>query len=126
MENIDRKFDSGAKKMSNRRVSSGKKKNLVKTFTFYIPAPPHRKTGYREREFDKIMQGILTSGFELLNLQAQPVGGADNSGLFIVTTIKAKDAKAWALDAELDIQEKFKLAHSHSSPDFVLDEEDDA
>lgn len=112
--------------MSNRRVSSGKKKNLVKTFTFYIPAPSHRKSGYREREFDKIMQGILTSGFELVNLQAQPVGGPDNSGLFIVATIKAKDAKAWALDVELDIHEKFRLAHSHSSPDIVLDEEDDA
>ena len=116
--------DSGAKKMSIRRGNSGKRKNLVKTFTFYIPAPPHRKTGYREREFDKIMQGILTSGFELLNLQAQPVGGPDNSGLFLVATIKAKDAKAWALDTELDIQEKFKLAHSHSSPDIILEEED--
>ena len=112
--------------MSIRRTSSGKNKNLIKTFTFYIPAPPHRKTGYREREFDKIMQGILTSGFELINLQCQPVGGPDNSGLFIVTTIKAKDKKAWDLDAGLDIQEKFKLAERHSSPDIILDEEEDA
>lgn len=118
--------DSGVKKMSNRRTSSGKKSNLVKTFTFYIPAPPHRKTGYREREFDKIMQGILTSGFELVSLTAHPVGGDDNSGLFIVSTIKARDKKVFALDESLDIQEKFKLAHSHSSPDIVLDEDDDA
>ncbi len=110
--------------MSTRRTASGKSKNLIKTFTFYIPAPPHRKTGYREREFDKIMQGILTAGFELLNLQAQPVGGADNSGIFIVTTIKAKDKKAWALDEGLDIQERFKLAHAHSSPDIILEDED--
>jgi hypothetical protein len=110
--------------MSSRQVNSGKKKALIKTFTFYIPAPPHRKTGYREREFDKIMQGILTSGFELLNLQCQPVGGPENSGMFIVTTLKAKDKKAWDLDASLDIQERFKLAHSHSSPDIVLEEED--
>lgn len=112
--------------MSIRRGHSGKKKNLVKTFTYYIPAPPHRKTGYREREFDKILQGILTAGFELLDLQTQSVGGPDNSGLFIVATIKAKDLKTFNLDVSLDIQEKFKLAHSHSSPDFELLEEDDA
>lgn len=111
--------------MSNRRANSGKKKSLIKTFTFYIPAPPHRKTGYREREFDKIMQGILTSGFELVDLQIQAVGGSDNSGLFIVSTIKAQNEKAWKLDVELDIQEKFKLAHTHSSPDLILDEDDD-
>jgi hypothetical protein len=111
--------------MSTRRASSGKNKNLIKTFTFYIPAPPHRKTGYREREFDKIMQGILTTGFELIDLQIQAVGGADNSGLFIVTTLKAKDKKTWELDISQDIHEKFKLAHSHSSPDIVLDEDED-
>lgn len=112
--------------MSIRRANSGKTKSLIKTFTFYIPAPPHRKSGYREREFDKIMQGILTSGFELLDLQIQAVGGENNSGLFIVTTLKAKDKKTWDLDVALDIQEKFKLAHSHSSPDIVLDEDEDA
>ncbi|MES2529347.1 MAG: hypothetical protein V4598_19825 [Bdellovibrionota bacterium] len=112
--------------MSIRRTSSGKNKNLVKTFTFYIPAPPHRKTGYREREFDKIMQGILTSGFDLVNLQCQPVGGSENSGLFIVAIIKAKDKKVWNLDMELDIHERFKLAERHSSPDIILDEEEDA
>lgn len=112
--------------MSNRRTGSGKSKSLIKTFTFYIPAPPHRKSGYREREFDKIMQGILTSGFELLDLQAQSVGGPDNSGLFIVTTLKAKDKKTWDLDSTLEIQEKFKLAHAHSSPDIILEEEEDA
>lgn len=112
--------------MSIRRKSSGNTKSLIKTFTFYIPAPPHRKTGYREREFDKIMQGILTSGFELLDLKIQAVGGADNSGLFLVATIKAKDKKTFETDIGLDIHEKFKLAHSHSSPDIELDEDEDA
>ena len=112
--------------MSSRRPSSGKKKSLVKTFTYYIPAPPHRKTGYREREFDKILQGILTAGFELLDLQTQSVGGPDNSGLFILATLKAKDQKAYNLDISLDIQEQFKLAHAHSSPDIELLEGEDA
>lgn len=112
--------------MSSRRVSSGKKKSLVKTFTYYIPAPPHRKSGYREREFDKIMQGILTSGFDLLDLQVQAVGGDENSGLFLVALLKARDLKAFNKDITLDIQEEFKLAHAHSSPDIELIEEEDA
>lgn len=112
--------------MSTRSKTSESKKGLIKTFTFYIPAPPHRKSGYREREFDKIMQGILGSGFELLDLQTQSVGGPDNSGLFIVTILKAKDQKAFKLDLDLDIHEKYRLAHAHSSPDIELLEEEDA
>lgn len=111
--------------MSSGRTRSGSKNDLVKTFTYYIPAPPHRKSGYREREFDKIMQGILTSGFELLSLHTQGVGGPENPGLFIVATIKAKDKKTYAKDLGLDLQESFKLAHSHSSPDFELIEDED-
>ena len=34
----------------------------VKTFTYFIPTPPKRKSGFREREFDKIMHGILSEG----------------------------------------------------------------
>lgn len=101
------------------------KKSLIKTFTYYLPAPPARKTGYREREFDKIMQGILTSGFELHDLQIQSVGTGDHAGLFIVALLKTNSKKIYSLDETLDIQERFKLAHSHSSPDIILDDDED-
>jgi hypothetical protein len=113
------------KRTSNRAAKSGTKKSLTKTFTYYIPAPPHRRTGYREVEFDKIMQGILTSGFELLDLKTQAVSTRDQAGLFIVATVKAKDSRTYALDEALDLHEKFKLAHAHSSPDIVLEDEGD-
>ncbi len=107
--------------MKARPSQSAAKKSLVSTFTYFIPAPPHRKSGYREREFDKIMQGILQSGFELMNLSTQAV----DSGLFVVAVIKAKDKKVALLDSNLDLHDKFRLAHAHSSPDIVLDEDDD-
>lgn len=107
--------------MSSRSPRSGKKNTLTKTFTYFIPAPPARKSGYREVEFDKIMHGILTSGFEILDLQTQAVP----SGLFIVALIKADTKKTYLLDEKLDLHERFRLSHSHSSPDIILEDEED-
>lgn len=108
--------------MSSRSLRSGTKKSLIKTFTYFIPAPPARKTGYREMEFDKIIQGILTSGFQILELHTQAV----ETGVFVIALLKAKNAKALLQDEKLDLHEKFKLSHSHSHPDIILEEEVDA
>lgn len=104
--------------MSNRARSSGKS-SLTKTFTYFIPAPPNRKSGYRETEFDKIMQGILNSGFQLLDLKTEAVP----TGLFVIALLKAPTKKVFALDSALDLHESFRLSHSHSSPDIILEEE---
>lgn len=106
--------------MSSRAGRSGKKIKAVKTFTYYIPAPPVRKNGYREIEFDKIMSGILQSGFELIELQTQSV----KEGLFIIALLSPKSKKAELMDINLDIQDRFKLQEYHSSPEIIL--EDDA
>lgn len=104
------------------RVSKTGKKFYRTTFTYFIPAPPHRKSGYREIEFDKIMQGILESGFEIETFETQ----STENGLFIIAVLKTNQKKVFALDAKQDMHEKYKLAHTHSSPDIILDEEDDA
>lgn len=106
--------------MSSRSPRSGKK-IYRKTFTYFIPAPPHRKNGYREIEFDKIMCGILENGFELESIQTQ----ASTNGLFILAVIKTNQKKVFALDLNQDIQERFKLSDTHSSPDIILDEDED-
>ena len=92
----------------------------LKTFTYFIPAPPHRKNGYREKEFDKIMSGILQSGFELQELKTV---GMEN-GMFIIAILNVPNKKISKLDEHLDMHEKFKLKDSHSSPDIILDDED--
>lgn len=112
---------TGAIEMGKKVSKSGINGNLIKTFTYFIPAPPSRKTGYREKEFDKIINGILTSGFELKELQTQTVP----TGMYVIALLKAKNKKAFELDIDLDIQEKFKLQDTHSSPEIILDEENE-
>lgn len=110
--------------MVTRSTKSDKKNSAIKTFTYFIPAPPNRKTGYREKEFDKIMQGIFNSGFELVSLHTQGINGDSHGGLFILAVLKAKSKKIADLDKDLDIHDRFKLAHSHSHPDIVLDDDE--
>jgi hypothetical protein len=97
-----------------------KKIKEMKTFTYFIPAPPQRKTGYREKEFDKIIYGILQSGFELMELKTQ----ASENGIFVILILSAPNKKIAKLDEFLDLHEKFKLQDKHSSPEIELDDED--
>lgn len=106
--------------MSNRSSRSGKR-IYRKTFTYFLPSPPQRKSGYREREFDKIIQGILASGFEIESLETQGTDG----GLYVLILLKTNSKKIFEMDIDQDIQERFKLSHTHSSPDIILDEEED-
>lgn len=92
-----------------------------KTFTYYIPAPPQRKSGYREIEFDKIMQGILETGFEIETIQSQ----STENGLFVLAVLRTNSKKVYEIDLKQDMHERFKLSHTHSSPDIILDEDED-
>ena len=110
--------------MSSRTVKSGKK-TFYKTFTYYLPAPPSRKSGYRERELDKILQGFMDSGFELHSLNTESISH-ETGGMYVLAIFKTSSKKVSDLDLNQDLQERFKLSHTHSSPDIVLDEEEDA
>lgn len=105
--------------MSTRQSKSGKAKKTLKTFTYFLPAPPQRKTGYREKEFDKIIQGIIQSGFEIVQMQTQSV----STGVFIIVTLSASSKKIADLDANLDMQELFRLTDTHPSGDIILEDE---
>ena len=108
------------KKTSTRAKSSAKSKKVFKTFTWFIPSPPARKNGYREKEFDKLMQGILQSGFELEDLQTQ----AMETGMFVVALLSVPSKKIGLIDEHLDMHDRFKLRDSHTSPEIQLDDED--
>ena len=106
--------------MNTRLVKSGHTKKDIRTFTYFIPSPPMRKSGYREKEFDKIMSGILQSGFELIELKTE----SSENGIFIIAIINAKTKKIGKLDEHLDIHEKFKLMDKHASTDIELEDEE--
>jgi hypothetical protein len=102
-----------------KRLKKSEKKIYHSTFTYFIPSPPLRKSGYREVEFDKIMSGLLSGGFELVSLQTV----SSTNGIFMVAVLKTNEKKVFQTDLKQDIHEKFKLSHSHSSPDILLEEE---
>ena len=102
-----------------KQSKESEKKIYRSTFTYFIPSPPLRKSGYREVEFDKIMKGILEIGFEIDNLQTVPT----THGIYIIIILKTQNKKVLQLDLKLDMHENFKLTHTHSSPEIILDEE---
>ena len=106
--------------MSSRSVRSGKKTYRT-TFTYFVPAPPLRKSGYREIEFDKIMKGILESGFEIETLETQ----STPNGIFVLAILKTNSKKVFETDSSQDMHERFKLSDAHLSGDIILDEEED-
>lgn len=96
------------KKSKNTRVKTTRKSVGLKTFTYFIPAPPKRNHGYREKEFDKIFHGLLTSGqYELVQMQAKPVSSDDQAGLFVILLLKPLTKAAAELN--LDEHEAFSL-----------------
>lgn len=96
------------------------KKIYRRTFTYFIPAPPQRKSGYREIEFDKILNGIIEAGFEIEEIRTESVA----SGVYVFSVLKTDKKKVFEMDLGLDIQDMFKLSSTHSSPDIILEDDD--
>jgi hypothetical protein len=114
---------SGANNMAKKAKTKKKLHVFFTSFTYYIPAPPGRKTGYREKEFDKIISGILQSGFEIVSTSTQAVSSELSAGVFYHFILKTNNPRIHKLDLTQEIQENFKLQHSHSSPDIILEDE---
>jgi hypothetical protein len=67
------------------------------------------------------MRGILETGFELESLETQ----SSLNGIFIIGILKTNSKKIYESDLKQDIHDRFKLSHMHSSPDIILDEDED-
>ena len=79
--------------------------NLVKpfriqTFTYYIPAPPPRKTGYREKQFDKVFYEFINIGYRILDTKTQSNTSENGSGMWIIFTVQATNIEAEALNLD--------------------------
>ena len=68
----------------------------VQTFTYFIPAPPPRKSGYREKNFDSLIYQLSEKGFQILDIKTQTINDKDQAGVFIIVKIRAitKEAKS--------------------------------
>ena len=66
----------------------GQNKTKIQTFTYYIPAPPPRNTGYREKQFDRIMTEITSKGFEIVDFKTQALSREKWSGIWVIFLLR--------------------------------------
>lgn len=77
-----------------------KKTYKIQSFTYYIPAPPKRESGYREKQFDKVFYHFINKGYEIISLNTQSDMSPNSGGFWIICLVKAKNKKAEALDLD--------------------------
>ncbi len=70
----------------------------IQTFTYYIPAPPQRNAGYREKQFDRLFYNFINQGYEIISFQTTPHNGVEQSGMWISCLVRATNKAAAKLD----------------------------
>ena len=77
-----------------------KKSFKIQSFTFFIPSPPARASGYREKQFDKLFYDFINKGYDILNFTTQASTGEKQSGMWIIFVVRAlnKEAESLKLD----------------------------
>ena len=77
------------------------KRYKIQTFTYYIPSPPDRDSGYREKQFDKVFYDFINQGLEIISINTVSNTGPKSSGMWYVATVRG--------DVPLDLEEKIDL-----------------
>jgi hypothetical protein len=68
-------------------------KYKIRTFTYFVPSPPKRKTGYQEKEFDQLISYINSEDFKICNIQTQMSTQNDSSGMWVILQIRPLNKK---------------------------------
>lgn len=76
-----------------------------KTFSYFLPAPPKRKNGYQEKEFDQIIEHLASLGFEILDLKIQSYPAEGYGGVWIFCLLGAKTKEAARAEINIDYHE---------------------
>ena len=73
----------------------------IQSFTFFIPSPPSRATGYREKQFDKLFYEFINRGYKIINFTTQASSsGGNHSGMWILCLVQATNHEAEKLNLE--------------------------
>lgn len=81
----------------------------IQSFTFFIPSPPPRSTGYREKQFDKLFYEFINRGYKVLNFTTQASSsGGNHSGMWILCLVQATNDEAEKLNLEDIFQGEMK------------------
>lgn len=76
-----------------------------RTFTYYIPSPPHRKSGYQEKEFDHIFHYLMQQDFDILDFKLASANSETSSGVWIVCLLGALTQEALEVDLNIEYAE---------------------
>lgn len=83
-----------------KNIFSPTNKYKVQSFTFYIPSPPPRTTGYREKQFDKLFYEFINKGFEVISINTESSSGTKQSGMWVICLVRAKNEEASKLNLD--------------------------
>lgn len=78
----------------------------LQTFTYFIPAPPARKSGYREKNFDNMINELSIIGFDIVDIRTQSIATTGQSGMWIILTLRPLTKEANQLKPS-DFPEEF-------------------
>lgn len=84
----------------------------AQTFTYFIPAPPSRKLGYREKAFDGIVKEISKNGFDITDIKTQSIGHKSSSGMWVILILRPLSQRALDFDLSSVQQEMDALLAS--------------
>lgn len=103
-------FLSALKKIFNRHKFYG-----LKSFTYFLPSPPFRKTGYQEKEFDQVLAHLTAKGYEIVDVKMQTVSSPKSSGIWILCLLGAKTKEAYEAPINVDYQDVATSTQSSSN-----------
>ena len=93
----------------------------TRTFTYFIPAPPNRKTGYQEKEFDQICQYLLEKDFDLIDIKMQSFGSDTAAGLWILCILGAKTQAAASMSLDIEYSQVANQHPQHIQTDPLIE-----
>jgi hypothetical protein len=94
-----------------------KKNYKIQSFTFYIPSPPARTTGYREKQFDKIFYEFINKGYDILDFKTVSSNGEKQSGMWAIFIVRALNESAESLNLDHYFHDNMKNSKSDSEID---------
>jgi len=84
----------------------------IQSFTFYVPSPPARSTGYREKQFDKIFYNFINKGYRILHFKTQQSSSSTHSGMWLIFIVQATNYQSEDLKLE-DVMQETEIKKSN-------------
>ena len=97
-----------------------------KSFTYFLPAPPERYSGYQEREFDQIFSFLNKQGYDVLDVKTQAIAYGENNhcaGIWIICILGITKEELMNKDINIDYLEVSRTTQSEIKidPDIIHD-----